>query len=224
MNIYGDTGNRIVLEKRLEWRGIPYQTHLISVGDPMPKNADIIIGGGGQDRSQIAVAGDLMRHRDQLKKMAGNGVVMLMVCGMYQLFGRRFLTSDGQDIKGIGILPVETIAGPERMIGNITVDVGGVGVIVGYENHSGRTLLDEGAAAFGCVISGMGNSGEQDEGCRVNNVIGTYMHGPVLSKNPALADYLLLSALRRHDESSTLIDLDDSLEKRAQESAMKRPR
>jgi len=225
MNIYGDTGNRIVLEKRLTWRDIAYETHLVSVGQDIPKDADIIIGGGGQDTSQNLVADDLQSKKDHLTKLANNGCVMLMVCGMYQLFGRRFVTADNKEIPGINILPVETIAGDGRMIGNISVEVAGVGKIVGYENHSGRTYLESGATTIGQVSSGGGNDGESGfEGCRMANVFGMYMHGPILSKNPRFADLLLSLALERKGISGELVDLDDTLIIKAHNIALSRPR
>ncbi len=225
MNIYGDTGNRIVLEKRLAWRGIDFETHLVSIGQDIPKDADIIIGGGGQDASQGLVADDLQSKKAQLLSLANDGCVMLMVCGMYQLFGRRFVTADNKEIPGINILPVETIAGGGRMIGNISVEVEGVGKVIGYENHSGRTYLESGANTLGRVLSGGGNDGESGhEGCRLKNVFGTYMHGPILSKNPIFADLLLSLALVRNGASGELADLDDLLITKAHNIAQSRPR
>jgi lipid II isoglutaminyl synthase (glutamine-hydrolysing) len=225
MNIYGDTGNRIVLEKRLAWRNIPYTSHLVGIGDPIPKDADIIIGGGGQDASQGAVEQDLVTKKDALKDLARDGAVMLMVCGMYQLLGRRFLTGDGREIKGLAILPVETLGRSGRLIGNIVVDVPGVGKVVGYENHSGRTYLDDDASSMAKVLSGSGNDDTSGmEGCRMNNVFATYMHGPVLSKNPKFADLLISLALERKGMDSVLSPLDDTLENKAKKVASSRPR
>lgn len=225
MNIYGDTGNRIVLQKRLEWRGIPYETTLISVGEDLPKHVDIIIGGGGQDASQGIVSKDLQGKKLALETLAGNGCVMLMVCGMYQLFGRRFVTSDDTVIKGIELLPVETVAEPGRLIGNIHVEIEGVGTAVGYENHSGRTYLDAVAEPLGRVTLGGGNDGVSGlEGCRKANLFGTYMHGPMLSKNPDFTDMLLALAVERSSGSITLPELDDELTNKARNMAFKRPR
>lgn len=224
MNIYGDTGNRIVLEKRLEWRGIPYETTLVSIGDNLPKQVDIIIGGGGQDASQGVVAKDLQNKKLALEELSNRGCVMLMVCGMYQLFGRRFLTSDNRDIKGIELLPVETIAEPGRLIGNIHVDVEEIGTVVGYENHSGRTYLDALAEPMGSVINGGGNDGKSGfEGCRRANIFGTYMHGPLLSKNPKFADLLLALAIDGIGKKVVLSKLDDELILKAHATALKRP-
>ena len=224
MNIYGDTGNRLVLKKRAEWRGIDVQVKLVGVGDPIPSEADIIIGGGGQDAGQGKIQDDLQAKAEQLTKMAEDGVVMLMICGMYQLFGRRFVTHEGEEIKGIGILPLETIGGGQRMIGNTVYDTP-YGEVVGYENHSGVTTLDEPALAFGTVMQGDGNNGQdKTEGCRVKNVFGTYSHGPVLVKNPFFADELLRLALSRRYDGVVLPPLDDQAELAAQHIAKSRPR
>lgn len=225
MNIYGDTGNRIVLEKRLEWRNIPYKTHFIGVGEAIPANSDIIIGGGGQDAAQGGIEKDLFTKKAMLVKLAESGTVMLMVCGMYQLFGNQFITSEGTEIKGLGILDVETHAGRGRLIGNLVTDVPELGTIVGYENHSGRTYLGDKVQPFARVVSGAGNDDSAElEGARFKNVIGTYMHGPILSKNPHLADMLLELAIEKNGSSMKLSPLDDTLADKAREVAAKRPR
>lgn len=224
MNIYGDTGNTLILRRRAEWRGIGVRISLVGIDENIPEDADIVLGGGGQDAGQDKIQGDLHDKADVLHKLANQGVVMLMVCGMYQLLGRSFTTADGLIIKGIGILPVETIAGPNRLIGN-TIYSTSFGELVGYENHSGLTRLDDTKLALGTVIKGAGNNGEdKTEGCRVNNVFGTYSHGPVLSKNPHLADLLILTALQRKYQINELTKLDDTLEQTAYEFAKKRPR
>jgi len=224
MNIYGDTGNTLVLRRRLEWRGIDARVTLVGIGDEIPADADIIMGGGGQDAGQDKIQADLQTKAEVLKKMSDDGVVMLMVCGMYQLFGRSFTTNEGKVIKGISLLPLETTAGPTRFIGN-TLYTSGFGNIVGYENHSGVTKIDKDAERFSKVLSGAGNNGEdKSEGCRVNNVFGTYSHGPVLSKNPSFADGLLLLALERKYGVKELEPLDDNLELSAHQFAMERPR
>ena len=141
MNIYGDMGNILTIKRRLEWHG--YQPNVIryNQGDEFPTEVDIVIGGGGQDSGQLAVQDDLIKIKDQLQELATGGTPMLVICGLYQLFGHRFLTSDGTEIKGIGLLDVDTIAGSERMIGNIITDSDDFGPIVGFENHSGKTTL-----------------------------------------------------------------------------------
>lgn len=224
MNIYGDTGNRLVLQKRLEWRNIVARVTAVGVGDKMPMGADIIIAGGGQDAVQSSIQGDLVRKAGQLRAMADDGVVMLLVCGSYQLFGRRFITHTGEEIKGIDILPLETTAGPDRLIGNLAFETAW-GEVVGYENHSGLTVLDKGAQPLGKVKKGAGNNGkDKTEGCLHKNIFGTYSHGPVLSKNPRLADELLRRALDRRFTNYDFPPLDDHLEHQAAKLARKRPR
>lgn len=224
MNIYGDNGNLLVLKKRLEWRGMEAVISLVGIGDELPEDADIIVGGGGQDSGQTKIQDDFQSKAGALKKMAEDSVVMLMVCGMYQLFGRAFKTSEGEIIKGIGILPLETIAGNERYIGN-TVYKSDYGEIVGYENHSGVTALDNRGTHLASVVKGAGNNGrDKTEGCRVKNVFGTYSHGPVLSKNPAFADGLISLALKRKYDDGELPELDDETIFKAQSIAKKRPR
>ena len=222
MNIYGDTGNLLVLQRRLQWRGIDFRASLVGIGDKLPKDADLIIGGGGQDAGQQLVETDLAAKAAELKAMGEAGVVMLMICGMYQLFGDAFITADNETIRGAGILPLFTQAGNERLIGNIVVD-SDFGELVGYENHSGRTYIEEPARAFAKVVKGAGNNGEDgQEGVRLHNIFGSYMHGPILSKNPQLADGLLGLAADR--KSIKLATLDDTLEKQAALIASKRPR
>lgn len=210
MNIYGDTGNIIILENRLRWRGIHFKTFQINQGEKLPLDADIIIGGGGQDKGQQAVEKDLINKSRELKAMANDGVAMLMICGMYQLFGDSFITKNKDVIKGACILPIHTEASEERMIGNIVVSTE-FGDMVGYENHSGKTYLHEGCVPLGKIVKGSGNNGKDGyEGTRMNNIFASYMHGPILSKNPVFADALLSIALKNKGKSLEL--LDDSLE------------
>lgn len=225
MNIYGDTGNTLILRRRAEWRGIKVNVVFVGVGEIIPDDADIILGGGGQDAGQGAIEKDLQTKAVSIHRLATAGVPMLMICGMYQLFGRSFTTGEGAVIRGIGVLPLETIAGKERYIGNTHYDTP-IGEVIGYENHSGLTYLDNEAEAFGSVTLGAGNNGRDGtEGCRVHNVIGTYSHGPVLAKNPRLADELLLLALqRKYGPVFTLKPLDDTLETLSHETAKARPR
>lgn len=224
MNIYGDTGNRIALAQRARWRGINIEICMVGVGDAVPSQADIIIGGGGQDAGQGKIQDDLQMKANDIKRLAADGVVMLMICGMYQLFGRSFTTHEGEVIKGIGVLPLETVGGDKRMIGNTRYTTP-YGDIVGYENHSGITNLDDVSLALGTVVQGDGNNGKDTtEGCRTENVFGTYSHGPVLVKNPAFADELLRLALARKYGDVTLEKLDDTTEYAAQATAAARPR
>ena len=224
MNIYGDTGNRLVLEKRLKWRNIPYRVSMVGIGQQIPKDADIVLGGGGQDKGQLNIESDLQKKAASLHKLSSLGVVMLMVCGMYQLFGHKFITSENKIIEGISLLPVTTHASTDRMIGNIIFDTQW-GSLVGFENHSGKTYLDSGASEFGNVIKGFGNNGQDGtEGCVINNVFGTYSHGPLLSKNPNFTDEILLRAIHLSDPTvKFLTELDDNLEKSAHDDAAARP-
>lgn len=223
MNIYGDGGNVLALSKRLEWRGIEHNVVDVGVGDDYDfASADIIFGGGGQDKGQTTVAEDLASKADSLREAAASGVVMLMVCGMYQLFGHGFTPHDGDYIPGIGIFDAETTAGKDRMIGNVMVDTA-YGQLVGFENHSGVTTLGLNQPALGEVRMGNGNDGiSGEEGAVTQNVYGTYLHGSLLPKNPAFADHLLLSAARRkHGNDYVLPDLDDHLEQLAHAAATK---
>jgi CobQ-like glutamine amidotransferase family enzyme len=224
MNIYGDTGNTLMLQKRLEWRGIGVKVTLVGRGEKLPVDADIIVGGGGQDAGQDKIQGDLQEKADHIHRAANDNVVMLMICGMYQLFGRSFTTNEGTIIKGIGVLPLETVGGPTRFIGN-TVYQTPFGELVGYENHSGLTTLDDPKLALGTTSQGAGNNGtDKTEGCLLKNVFGSYSHGPILSKNPQLADELIRRALERKYGSTALVALDDALELTAHQLAGQRPR
>lgn len=223
MNIYGDRGNVLTLSKRLQWRGIEHNVVEIGVGQEYDfTKADIIFGGGGQDKGQTVVAEDLARKADSLRAAASDGVVMLMVCGMYQLFGHGFQPGNGDYIKGIGIFDAQTTAGDERLIGNVLVDTAW-GQLVGFENHSGVTTLGDNQPALGAVRMGYGNDGQGgEEGAVTQNVYGTYLHGSLLPKNPTFADHLLLTAARRKfGEDYVLPDLDDNLEQLAHAHATK---
>ena len=224
MNIYGDNGNVLTLVKRLEWRGLGVRVDRVELGQKYDFTAaDLVFGGGGQDRGQSIVAADLQKRSQVLHRAAETCVVMLLVCGLYQLFGRRFVTSDGAVIPGIGIFAAETIAGQERLIGNVVVK-SSFGRLVGFENHSGQTKLLEGQAALGEVIKGFGNdSRSRQEGAQIDNVFGTYLHGPILPKNPILADQLIKLALQRRYPKLSLDSLDDRLETRAAAVAASRP-
>lgn len=226
MNIYGDTGNRLILAKRLERSGIPFRVSFSGVGEPLPTDAHLILSGGGQDVGQVAVGQDLQTKKADLLAMKADQVPMLMICGMYQLFGHYFQTYQGERIEGAGILDLHTEGQSERLIGNVTVD-SRYGELVGYENHSGLTYLNQGLEPLGTVTRGAGNNGaDQGEGAVDGSVIGTYLHGPVLSKAPALADHLLREALivaGIATELSNCEDLDDRAY-RAAATAKARPR
>lgn len=225
MNIYGDYGNLLVLKRRLERYGYEPKIIEYNPGDEFPKSADIVIGGGGQDSGQSKIQDDLLKIGPKLKAMAEADVPMLMVCGLYQLFGKFFKTKDGEIIKGISILDVETYGKSERLIGNIITESPFFGQIVGYENHSGQTYLGSDAKPLGLVVLGAGNNTDDNhEGARYKNVIGTYLHGSILPKNPQLADFLIKQAVTKRYGEFTRPPLDDSLAEKARVAAMKRPR
>jgi CobQ-like glutamine amidotransferase family enzyme len=225
MNIYGDTGNVVVLRKRLEWRGLPVRVEPVSVGDPLPHDADILLGGGGQDAAQGEIGTDFASRGADLRAMADDGVVMLTICGSYQMLGHEFVTQEGQRIAGVGVLDVTTQGQPVRLIGNNYVDTPDTGRLVGYENHSGLTTLGPGARPLGRTQHGRGNNGKDGtEGAVRDNVIGTYLHGPVLAKSPQFADDLLRRAYARRGADTALEPLDDSLPELAARVAVGRPR
>ncbi len=225
MNIYGDWGNTLVLKRRLEWHG--YRVNLMSYnpGDEFPENVDLIVGGGGQDSGQSKIGKDLLSQGPNLKALADQGVPMLVICGLYQQFGHFFKTKDGETIEGIGLLDIETYGGNERLIGNILTENEDLGSIIGYENHSGQTFLGKHVTPLGKVVIGAGNNVKDGyEGARYKNVIGSYLHGSILPKNPALADYLIEQAiLRKYGEFYPQL-IDDRFADKAREIAATRPR
>ena len=225
MNIYGDHGNLQVIIRRLEWYGYTPEVISYNVGDTLPKSVDIIVGGGGQDSGQEKIHADLLKIGPQLKEWADAGVPMLMVCGLYQLFGHFFKTLNNTLLKGISVLDVETYGTNERLIGNIVTQSEEFGDIVGYENHSGQTFLGEGALPFATVIKGAGNNAKDGhEGARYKNVIGTYLHGSLLPKNPAVADFLIKTAVtKKYGEFSNDL-IDDLFADLARDIAKTRPR
>lgn len=225
MNIYGDNGNVLVLKRRLEWYGYSPVVLPHNPGDKLPAVVDIIIGGGGQDSGQEKVYEDLQIIGPKLKEWAIQGVPMLMVCGLYQLFGHYFKTLSGSTLSGVGILDVTTKGSNERLIGNIVSESPEFGEIIGYENHSGQTTLGPNAKPLATVIKGAGNNSQDGhEGARFNNVIGTYLHGAILPKNPQIADFLIrIAAEKRYGDFSYDI-IDDSLANHARDIARRRPR
>lgn len=224
MNIYGDWGNVLVLKRRLEWHGYRVELLAYNPGDTFPNNVDLIVGGGGQDSGQDKVQNDLLAIGQRIHALANEDVPMLMICGLYQLFGKFFKTQDGHIIEGIHILDIETHAGSERLVGNIVTE-SEFGELVGYENHSGQTFLGKDVIPLGKVIKGAGNNGQDEtEGARYQNVIGTYLHGSILPKNPQLADHLIEQAviLKYGEFIPTVIN--DEFAMAAREIAIKRPR
>ncbi|MBC7564928.1 glutamine amidotransferase [Candidatus Saccharibacteria bacterium] len=225
MNIYGDYGNLLVIQRRLEWYGYEPKIIHYNVGDVFPQQVDIVIGGGGQDSGQEIIHEDLIKIGPKLKALAEKDVPMLLVCGLYQLFGNFFKTLQGKTLTGIGILDIETYGSQERLIGNIVTNSPEFGDIVGYENHSGQTFLGKDTQAFATVTKGAGNNSKDGhEGARYKNVIGTYLHGSILPKNPKLADFLIHTAVTtKYGDFSTDI-IDDLLADFSRETSIERPR
>lgn len=225
MNIYGDNGNVQVLLRRLEWYGYAPKLITYNAGDALPKEVDIVIGGGGQDSGQEKIHADLLSIGPTLKKWAEAGTPMLVVCGLYQLFGHFFKTLNNTQLEGIGILDVQTFGTNERLIGNIVTHSDAFGDIIGYENHSGQTFLGEGATPLATVVKGAGNNAKDGhEGVRYKNVIGTYLHGSILPKNPTIADFLIQTAAESKYGTFSPDLIDDMFADLAREVARNRPR
>lgn len=225
MNIYGDRGNVLSLSRRAREQGFSPRVVDVNPGDPLPERVDIVIGGGGQDSGQGRVAKDLLARADEIRGLADDGVPMLMICGLFQLFGHRFVTNAGDELTGIGVLDVETRGGDERMIGNIVLDSEEFGEIVGYENHSGVTVLGPASQPLGKVLQGAGNNPSDGvEGARSGNVIGSYLHGSLLPKNPQISDFLIGEAARRRFGEFVPVAGESVTVQRARESAKRRPR
>jgi CobQ-like glutamine amidotransferase family enzyme len=229
LNIYADRGNMAVLARRASWRGHALDVSAVSIGDALQSDEhDLLYIGGGQDREQALVAVDLVAKAGAVHEAAAGGVALLAVCGGYQLLGQSYRERDGVDLAGIGLFPLHTIAGERRMIGDVLLDCEWAGqMLAGFENHAGRTRLDEGALPLGRVVHGFGNDGKSGfEGCRVGRAIGTYLHGPLLPRNPWLADWLLAQALAHANggEPPELEPLGDELEAEAHGVAAARAR
>jgi CobQ-like glutamine amidotransferase family enzyme len=223
LNIYADRGNIAVLARRASLRGHELEVRAVGLGDALDPDAnDLLYVGGGQDREQALIAPDLAAKADALRAAHARGVALLAVCGGYQLLGRGYRGRDGSFMPGAGLFPHETVAGDTRMIGDVLLecelDSGVRRPLAGFENHAGRTLLDEGAEPLGRVVYGFGNDGESgQEGCRLGSALGTYLHGPLLPRNPWLADWLLARALAHAGtgEPPSLAPLTDELEAEA---------
>jgi lipid II isoglutaminyl synthase (glutamine-hydrolysing) len=231
LNIYADRGNMAVLERRAAWRGIGFDYRTIGLGeDANPDEYDLYYVGGGQDREQALVAPDLATKGESLREAVDGGAAFLAVCGGYQLLGRFYRDRSGAELPGIGLLPHHTVAGERRMIGDVLLECelepGHRQMLAGFENHAGRTYLDEGAEPLGRVVAGFGNNGEDGvEGSRVGNALGTYLHGPLLPRNPWLADWLIGKALaRRLGDAPDLEPLPDDFESSAQRVSAERAR
>ena len=231
LNIYADRGNIAVLARRAAWRGHELDVRAVSVGQPVePGEHDLLYVGGGQDREQALVADDLVAKADSVRAAVDDGAAVLAVCGGYQLMGRSYRDFHGVDLPGIGIFPLETVAGDTRMIGDVLLECelepGVVRTLAGFENHAGRTKLDPGAEPLGRVVAGFGNDGESGfEGCRVGRAVGTYLHGPLLPRNPWFADWILAQALaHRLGEPPAFDPLPDDLEQQAHAVSASRAR
>lgn len=223
MNIYGDNGNVLTLVWRLKQRGYLPKVHGIGVGTKLPESLDIVVSGGGQDSGQDKVQRDLIKRAPELKSLANDGLVILAVCGMYQLLGHYFDTNSGQHLVGVGLFDVFTKAEDKRLIGNVVVS-SPFGQLVGFENHSGQTHLNQGQLPLGKVNKGFGNNASSGkEGAVSGNAFGTYMHGPLLPKNPHFADELIKRALERRYGKAELAPIDDSFALRAADIAARRP-
>lgn len=227
MSTYGDRGNIISLSKRCEWREIDAKVIELNVGfdKKQLEECDLLFMGGAQDREQKVVSEDLLIKKEILLKKIEKGVPGLFICGAYQFLGKYYKEADGTIINGLGIFDLYTESSnkEERLIGNIAVKTN-EGTIIGFENHGGRTFLGEDAKPLGKVISGFGNNGKDGtEGLIYKNSIGTYLHGPILPKNPSIADFLIEKALEiKYKEKSVLKKLDDSLENKAKSVIAKR--
>jgi lipid II isoglutaminyl synthase (glutamine-hydrolysing) len=232
LNIYADRGNIAVLARRAAWRGHELDVVALGVGDRIdPQAHDLLYVGGGQDREQALVARELAGKSAQVLEAAAAGVAVLAVCGGYQLLGRFYRFGNGEELPGVGLFPLHTIAGERRMIGDILLDCeldpGRRHTLAGFENHAGRTYLDPGVEALGRVVAGFGNDGSSGfEGCRVGRAIGTYLHGPLLPRNPWLADWLLEQAIAHQTggDPPELPALPDELERQAYTVAAGRAR
>ena len=231
LNLYGDGGNAMVIKSRCAWRGIPVTVDEVTMGQELNlDSADIVLMGGGADRDQLAVAHELASRREEITRYVESDGTLLAICGSYQLLGRSYYMDDKR-IEGLGVLDIETTRGEGRLIGNVAVATELCDTpLVGFENHGGRTHLGPSATPLGdSVVPGTGNNGEDGhEGALYRGVVGTYLHGPVLSKNPQLADWLIEHALKRRalqgDQAAAslipLHPLDDALEHAAHDAAM----
>ena len=224
LNLYGDGGNIASLSKRCAWRGIPARVDQVLMGAELDlSDADIVLLGGGADRDQLAVCRELQAQREKLAAYVASGGVLLAICGGYQLLGHYYMMGS-ERVEGLHVLDVETTAGDTRLIGNVAIDSPVCDrPIVGFENHAGRTVLGPGEQPLGrALVHGTGNNGEDGgEGVLHDGVIGTYLHGPILPKNPGVTDWLIARALARRGADVELAPLDDALETAAHDVALR---
>lgn len=229
MSIYGDRGNVIALTQRCVWRGVELTVTPVEPGDAVDwASFDLAFFGGGQDSGQALIARDLLEHQGPgLRAAIEDGLVLLAICGGYQLLGHYFLTHAGERLPGLGVMDVHTVGGKQRLIGNILIEAdfgAGPTRLVGFENHSGRTFHGPGVRPLGRVLAGHGDNGEDGVGGAVyRNCFGCYLHGSLLPKNPQLTDHLLALALcRRYGSDAALAPLDATLELHAQRAMVAR--
>lgn len=237
LNIYADRGNMMVLRRRCELRDLAFDLRGLDLDQTFdPKEIDLLYVGGGQDRDQRLIAKRMSSPpvADAIRTAVENDVAVLAVCGGYQLLGREYRDTTGEAQPGVGILPLRTDAGVERLIGNVAIDAhlpklsahpSLDELVVGFENHAGRTVLDPDATPFGTVIDGCGNDGRSGtEGCVYRRAVGTYLHGPLLPRNPALADWLIAAALehRYGSQAPQLADINNDFVGDAQRVALAR--
>ena len=232
LNIYADRGNMAVLAGRAAWRGLELEVTSIGIGEtPRPGAYDLLYVGGGQDREQALIAPDIAGKGAALREAVDTGAAVLAVCGGYQLLGRFYRDRYGAELPGAAVLPLHTVAGERRMMGDVLLEceleAGERRTLAGFENHAGRTLLDEDAEPLGRVLAGFGNDGSSGfEGCRLGRALGTYLHGPLLPRNPWLADWILAQAVahRTGGDPPDFEPLRDDLEAEAHAVAAGRAR
>lgn len=222
LNLYADKGNIRTLTKRLTWREIPVEVVSVQLHDELDLSRyDMVLLGGGSDREQAIIGDKLRPLRAEWQSAVDDGLPVLAVCGGYQLLGEYYELPDGSKVPGLNLLQMVTTANRTRLIGNVAIESDLCGSIVGFENHAGRTLHHH--KPLGKVISGQGNNGEdQQEGVHYLNIVGTYIHGPLLPKNPQLADFILQTALTRRGYTGPFPAIDDTLERQAQEAFLGR--
>lgn len=226
MNIYGDRGNIMCLQRRCRDREIEFALDELSIGDAFDPGAyDLVFVGGAQDAEQRRVADDLREVKSEaLREYVEGGGAMLAVCGGYQLMGSYYRSADGAELPGAGLLDLWTEhpgVDARRFIGNVVVEWAGE-TLVGFENHGGRTHLGPRVRPLGGVVTGHGNNGDDGgEGAVYRNLYGTYLHGSLLPKNPLFADHLIAHALRKHNGDVRLVALDDMVEDQAHAEALR---
>ncbi|MGF7535762.1 glutamine amidotransferase [Bacillus mexicanus] len=226
LNLYGDRGNIICLKKRCEWRGIELIVREVSETDNLDmSDMDLFFIGGGSDREQSLATNELQKIKDTLKEKIESGVPGLTICGGYQFLGTEYIDANGNRLETLGILDFKTEAKNPRLIGNVLIKSDQFGKVVGFENHGGRTYHNY--ETLGVVEKGFGNEdNDKKEGIVYKNLIGTYLHGPILPKNPEVADFLVKQAIeKKYGEEIAedwMLQLDNTFENRAKESVWKR--